>query len=90
MGGGNGSEGVNSREPWTGSAEYPRHQGIMPLGARLNTLYRKNPAMHAQDNYWTGFEWVEAYGYAASVLPFCARPRTLTDLWSSTSPRGPG
>ncbi len=38
--------------------DVPRHRGVQSLVRDLNTLYRKDPALHVRDCVSTGFRWV--------------------------------
>jgi 1,4-alpha-glucan branching enzyme len=48
----------------------PRRQGIAALVRDLNALYAGTPALHAHDNDWGGFEWIEADDASRSVAAF--------------------
>jgi 1,4-alpha-glucan branching enzyme len=48
----------------------PRRQGIAALVRDLNALYTGTPALHACDNDWGGFEWIEADDATRSVAAF--------------------
>lgn len=39
--------------------KYDYHEQIRRFVKRLNELYRKNPALYAEDNSWDGFEWID-------------------------------
>lgn len=51
-------------------AEQPERRGLRPLLARLLTLYRQRPALHAADDARDGFAWVMVEDRDASVLAF--------------------
>jgi 1,4-alpha-glucan branching enzyme len=74
----------NSREPldWA-LLDFPNHQGASELVRALNRLHKAYPAMHASDNDWTGFEWVDLSDYAASVITFLRKaPDGAPVLWA--------
>ena len=39
--------------------KYDYHEQIRRFVKRLNELYRKNPALYAEDDSWDGFEWID-------------------------------
>jgi 1,4-alpha-glucan branching enzyme len=48
----------------------PLHAGVQELVARLNRLYRDEPALHELDVDGRGFEWVDASDSEQSVIVF--------------------
>jgi 1,4-alpha-glucan branching enzyme len=50
--------------------EKPLHKGIQRLVARLNALYRDEPALHRFDCETRGFEWIDDQDYQSNVLAF--------------------
>ncbi|WP_243367475.1 1,4-alpha-glucan branching protein GlgB [Fundidesulfovibrio soli] len=60
-----------SREPldWA-LLDFPAHQGLMAALRDLNGIVRREPAMHALDCEWGGFEWVDLSDSASSVISF--------------------
>lgn len=50
--------------------QFPAHEGIRNLVKDLNGLLVREPAMHAADHDWSGFQWVDITDYAASVISF--------------------
>jgi 1,4-alpha-glucan branching enzyme len=48
--------------------QYERHQGMQKLIGDLNRLYATEPALHALDTEWQGFQWIEASDAEQSVL----------------------
>ena len=50
--------------------DYPNHQGVERLVRDLNGLYRDEPALHALDFDWQGFEWVDCNDGANSILVY--------------------
>ena len=74
----------NSREQldWV-LTEFPSHQGVAQLLRALNRVHKEHPSMHAKDNDWTGFEWVDLSDYAASVITFLRKsPDGAPILWA--------
>ena len=39
--------------------KYDHHEQMRRFVKRLNELYRKNPALYAEDDSWDGFEWID-------------------------------
>ncbi len=52
---------------------YPPHRKLQDLVARLNEVYRSEPALHALDHEPPGFEWLDANDADRSVLSFLRR-----------------
>jgi 1,4-alpha-glucan branching enzyme len=53
--------------------EWPSHQGLQRLVSDLNAVYCNEPALHAIDFDWSGFEWLKVDDSANSVLAFLRR-----------------
>jgi 1,4-alpha-glucan branching enzyme len=53
--------------------DYPFHQGIESLVRGLNGLYCREPALHALDFDYKGFEWVDCHDAHNSVLVYLRR-----------------
>ena len=53
--------------------EWPSHQGLQRLVADLNRLYRHEPALHAIDFAWAGFEWLQVGDPGNCVIAFLRR-----------------
>jgi len=51
----------------------PRHAGVQRWVRDLNTLYRGEPALHAQDGDPAGFAWIDFHDHAQSVVSFLRR-----------------
>jgi len=51
----------------------PRHAGVKRWVRDLNTLYRGEPALHAQDADPAGFAWVDFHDHVQSVVSFLRR-----------------
>jgi len=71
------------RSEWDHSAslewpllEYPEHQGLQRLAADLNSIYRREPALHQVDFDWQGFQWIDCSDADAGVLSFIRRARS--------------
>jgi len=58
----------------------PRHGGIKRLVQDLNSLYRRERALHAQDCEESGFQWVDAGDWQQSVVSFYRRGVAADDL----------
>lgn len=54
---------------------FPSHNGITHAVRDLNHLLKENPAMFAEDNDWSGFEWVDFKDYASSVISFLRKAK---------------
>ncbi len=50
--------------------DFPAHQGIQNTVRDLNALLRREKALHAEDNDWTGFSWLDFADYSSSVISF--------------------
>ncbi|MBF0482906.1 MAG: 1,4-alpha-glucan branching protein GlgB, partial [Desulfovibrionaceae bacterium] len=73
----------NSREQldWA-LLDYPNHQGVSRLLKDLNRLLKEEPPLYAQDNEWTGFEWVDLSDYQSSVFSFLRKAQDGSQiLW---------
>ncbi|CAK0774672.1 1,4-alpha-glucan branching enzyme [Gammaproteobacteria bacterium] len=57
---------------WT-LLEDPHHRGVMTLLTDLNHLYRDTSALHRYDFDGEGFEWIDCYDAAQSVVIFLRR-----------------
>ncbi|MCI2958158.1 1,4-alpha-glucan branching protein GlgB [Agromyces atrinae] len=60
--------------------EQPSHQAIFDLVARLNAIYRDEPALWALDNDSAGFEWVDGGAAAQNVIAFLRYDRERRPL----------
>jgi 1,4-alpha-glucan branching enzyme len=54
--------------------DHPEHAGVHALVRALNTVYRHEPALWAQDFEWTGFRWIDPDDADNSVLSFLRFP----------------
>jgi 1,4-alpha-glucan branching enzyme len=50
--------------------DFPLHQGVERLVRALNGLYCGEPALHALDFDWKGFEWIDCHDAHNSVLVY--------------------
>ena len=55
------------------------HRGVMRWLRDLNTLYRAEKALHALDDDWRGFSWVDCNDADQSVLVYLRRGTTPED-----------
>jgi 1,4-alpha-glucan branching enzyme len=55
--------------------QYPEHAGVQAMVRALNTVYRREPALWAQDFDWTGFRWIDPNDADNSVLSFLRFPK---------------
>ena len=60
--------------------EYPEHRGLQQLVADLNSIYRREPALHEVDFEWQGLQWIDCNDADASVLSFLRRARNPQDF----------
>ncbi len=51
----------------------PLHKGVQKLVARLNALYRDEPALHRYDCEPRGFEWIDDQDYQNNILVWLRR-----------------
>jgi len=59
---------------------FPEHHGLQRLVADLNSVYRKEAALHEVDFDWQGFQWIDCNDADASVLSFIRRARDPRDF----------
>jgi 1,4-alpha-glucan branching enzyme len=59
--------------------QYAYHQGVQHLVKDLNRLYRSEPALHAVDHDWHGFQWVDFHDAANSIIAFLRKGRDPED-----------
>jgi 1,4-alpha-glucan branching enzyme len=60
--------------------EQPPHRGVAQWLRDLNALYRSEPALHALDDDWQGFSWIDCNDADQSVLVYTRRGPTPDDL----------
>lgn len=58
----------------------PEHRQLQQFVAQLNHLYRAEPALHAVETSWEGFQWIDLSDAAQSVISFCRRAHDPDDL----------
>jgi 1,4-alpha-glucan branching enzyme len=63
-----------------GLLAFDEHKGIQHLVTDLNSLYRREPALHQQDFDWQGFEWIDCNDADNSVLSFIRRAKNPEDF----------
>ena len=51
-----------------GCLQHPLHRGVQSLVRDLNSLYRREPALHVADADESGFQWIESNANDESVL----------------------
>jgi len=56
------------------------HAGIQRWVADLNKLYRREPALHANEFQQSGFEWVDVGDVEQSIIGFLRRGKTPEDV----------
>jgi 1,4-alpha-glucan branching enzyme len=54
--------------------DHAEHAGVHDLVRRLNTIYRREPALWQRDFDWTGFRWIDPNDVDTSVLTFLRIP----------------
>jgi 1,4-alpha-glucan branching enzyme len=59
---------------------HPEHQGLQRLVADLNSIYRREAALHEVDFEWQGFQWIDCNDADGSVLSFIRRARNPQDF----------
>ncbi|HEY8540512.1 MAG TPA: 1,4-alpha-glucan branching protein GlgB [Steroidobacteraceae bacterium] len=52
------------------SLEHPSHRQLQDWNRALNLLYRQYPELHASDDSWEGFRWIDADNRDESVFAF--------------------
>ena len=55
------------------SATGSRHRQVQQFVTELNRLYRTEPALHALDNSWEGFAWIDGSDAANSIVAILRR-----------------
>jgi 1,4-alpha-glucan branching enzyme len=59
--------------------QWQSHQGVQRWLADLNTLVRREPALHQVDFDWFGFEWIDCHNWQDSVLAFLRKAKDPSD-----------
>jgi 1,4-alpha-glucan branching enzyme len=62
------------------ATEWPAHQGLQTLIRDLNMLYRSEPALHAVDFEWQGFQWINADDANRSIFSWIRRGKQPDDF----------
>ena len=52
------------------------HRGVQRFVRDLNTVYRREPALHEVDFDWKGFEWIDFQNREQSLIAFVRRAKT--------------
>ncbi|WP_022660782.1 1,4-alpha-glucan branching protein GlgB [Paucidesulfovibrio longus] len=61
---------------------FDTHRGVSHLVGDLNRLLREQPALHAHDHDWDGFQWLDFADHNASVISFLRKsPGAAPVLW---------
>ena len=60
----------NTALPWNQIQEHEGHRGVQSMIAKINRVYRENPAMWEGDYQTWGFEWIDTNDHDNSVLSF--------------------
>ena len=60
--------------------QWELHQGMQKLVSDLNTLYRREPALHQVDFEYQGFDWVDSHNYNDSVLVYMRKATDPNDF----------
>jgi 1,4-alpha-glucan branching enzyme len=56
-----------------GALQHPHHRQLQDFNKALNRLYRQYPELHASDDSWEGFRWVEVDNNRESIFAFLRR-----------------
>lgn len=56
--------------------QHPHHQQLQDFNRTLNRIYRHYPELHASEDSWEGFRWVEVDNSRESVFAFLRRRRS--------------
>jgi 1,4-alpha-glucan branching enzyme len=59
--------------------EYPPHHGLQRFVRDLNHLYRQEPALHAVDYEWNGFQWIDFNDAENSVIAFLRKTEDASE-----------
>jgi 1,4-alpha-glucan branching enzyme len=69
----------NSELQWD-LLQWETHQGLQKLVTDLNSLYRREPALHEVDFEAGGFEWIDCMSPEASILGYIRRAKDPSDF----------
>jgi 1,4-alpha-glucan branching enzyme len=59
--------------------EWQSHQGVQRYLADMNSLIRREPALHQVDFEWFGFEWIDCHNWQDSILSFVRKAKDPRD-----------
>jgi 1,4-alpha-glucan branching enzyme len=59
--------------------QWSSHQGLQKCVADLNSLLRREKALHEVDFDYRGFEWIDCHNYADSTLSYLRRGKDPSD-----------
>jgi len=60
--------------------DHPWHQGMLRWVRELNHAYRREPALHAHDFDWRGFQWIDCNNWEESIISFLRRGTHAKDM----------
>ncbi|MEX2113509.1 MAG: 1,4-alpha-glucan branching protein GlgB [Pirellulales bacterium] len=60
--------------------QWSSHQTLLKFVTDLNTLYRREPALHQVDFDAAGFEWIDCHNYEQSTLAWLRRAKVPSDF----------
>jgi 1,4-alpha-glucan branching enzyme len=60
--------------------QYDSHRKLMDFMTQLNGVYRSQPALHAVDFSWEGFEWIDLHDQDNSLLSFMRKGKSEDEL----------
>jgi len=75
-----GSEWSEARSLDWHLLQYDEHRQLQQFVARLNHLYRAEPALYEVDSDWAGFMWIDLSDAEQSIVSFARRAADPTDL----------
>jgi len=59
--------------------EHPPHRGLQRFVQDLNHLYRQEPALHALDDEWNGFQWIDFNDTENSTIAFLRKGHNASE-----------
>jgi 1,4-alpha-glucan branching enzyme len=74
------SEWNHDAELEWGLLEHPPHRGLQAYVRELNRLHAAEAALHACDDAWDGFEWLDFSDSARTVVSFVRRGGDARDV----------
>lgn len=60
--------------------QYESHRGVQLFVRDLNTLLKKEPALHEFDFHWNGFEWIDFHDSEKSIIAFMRKAKNPDDF----------